>query len=317
MVSHRPSSKRGRQTDDRGAVSEPGLVFDVHQAEGPHEFHKEIGLFIVQRRTAETRDRLRAVYRLPIRRCFESLVAGFLDSRGDPLERPIPSFFLPRRALRFAVEHLLQAPRVVHHLNARRSLAAQSAFADGMARVALDVDHLAAACRDHLATADAAEWADGCRSGCAAGFKWRNCRAASRLRQGADRNRSRCYFLEELAARLPLRLSVCSVIVSSSLHLIIFVIHLRLQMIDWCWPGISAAFKPRKTLSSRRSILANLGRCLSEVKTGPLLYFGAIGGSRGECRGTRDEAEGFRCRVSAGGFGCQVSVFRFQAETIH
>src|SRR5262249_42343832 len=133
----------------------------------------------------------------------EGLVAGFLDSRGDPLERPIPRFFLPRRALRFAVEYLLQAPRVVHHLNARRPLAAQCAFANGMTVAALDVDHLAAACRDDQATADAAEWADGCRNGCAAGFERRNRWAASRLRQGADRHRAGCESLEELATRRP------------------------------------------------------------------------------------------------------------------
>src|SRR5215510_3712726 len=107
MVGHRSSSKRGRQTDDRGAVSEPGLVFDIHQAEGPHEFHEEISLLVVQRRTAEASDRLRAIYDSPVHRCLKSFIAGLFYARGDPLERPIPRFFLPRRALRFAVEYLL------------------------------------------------------------------------------------------------------------------------------------------------------------------------------------------------------------------
>src|SRR5262249_27378329 len=203
MVGHRSPAERGRQTDDRGAVSEPGLVFDIHQAEGPHEFHKEISLLVVQRRAAETGDGLRAVYYTPVYRRLESFIAGFFDSRSDPLQRPIPSFLLPRHAVRFAVEYFLQAPRVVHHLNARRSLAAQGAFTYGMARIALDVEHLAITRGDYLAAADAAEGADCCRSGCTAGFERRNRRPAPRLRQGADRHRSRCESLEELAARRP------------------------------------------------------------------------------------------------------------------
>ncbi len=66
MVGHRPSAKRGRQTGDRGAVSEPGLVFYVHQAESLHKFHEEIGLLVVQCRAAETGDGLRAVYDSPV-----------------------------------------------------------------------------------------------------------------------------------------------------------------------------------------------------------------------------------------------------------
>ena len=73
MVGHRPSAERGRQTDDRGAVSEPGLVFDVHQAEGPHQFHEEIGLLVVQCRAAEAGDRLGAVYDTPVHRCLNVL----------------------------------------------------------------------------------------------------------------------------------------------------------------------------------------------------------------------------------------------------
>src|SRR5215470_17512568 len=138
MVGHRPSSKRGRQTDDRGAVSEPGLVFDVHQAECPHQFHEEISLLVVQRRTAEAGDRLRAVDDSPLYRRLESFIAGYFDARGNPLQSPIPTFLLPSLAIRSAVEHFLQPARVIHHLNGRGALAAQRAFANGMARVALD-----------------------------------------------------------------------------------------------------------------------------------------------------------------------------------
>src|SRR5262245_49995871 len=206
MVGHRPSTERGRQTDDRGAVSEPGLVFDIHQAEGPHQFHEEISLLIVQRRAAETGDCLGAVYHPPVYRRLESFIASFFDSRSDPLERPIPSLLLPRHAVRFAVEYFLQAPRVVHYLNPRRALAAQGAFANGMGRVALDVDHLAAARGDYLAAADAAEGTDRCRSGCTAGFERWNRRSAAGLSQSPDRYCARCEPLEELATRRPRRL---------------------------------------------------------------------------------------------------------------
>ena len=95
MVGHRSPTERGRQTGDRGAVSEPGLVLDVHQAEGPHEFHEEIGLLVVQRRAAEAGDGLGAVYDSPVHRCLESFIARLFDSRGDPLECPVPAFFPP------------------------------------------------------------------------------------------------------------------------------------------------------------------------------------------------------------------------------
>jgi hypothetical protein len=35
MVGHGPPSERGPQTGDRGAMSKPGLVLDVSQAEQP------------------------------------------------------------------------------------------------------------------------------------------------------------------------------------------------------------------------------------------------------------------------------------------
>ena len=70
--------------------------------------------------------------------------------------------------------------------------------------------------------------------------------SAPRLRQGADRHRARRQSLEELAARRLWRLSACCVIVSSSLHLIIFIYHLCLRMIDWCWSDTAAAFVPNE-----------------------------------------------------------------------
>ena len=161
----------------------------------------------------------------PSTRRLESFIARFFNSRGDPLQGPIPGFLLPRRAARRAVEHLLQAPRVVHHLNGRCALAAQGAFADRMARVALDVDDVAAARGDHLAAADAAEGANRCRSGCAAGFERRNRRAAPRLRQGADRHRARRQSFEKLAAGRLWRRRACRIIAVWFHLILVFIFH--------------------------------------------------------------------------------------------
>ena len=96
-----------------------------------------------------------------------------------------------------------------------------------MARIALDVDHVAVARGDDLAATDAAKGADCYRLGGAAGFERRNRRAAPRLRQGADRYRARCQSLEELAARRLWRLSVCCGTAAVPFHLIfIFIFHL-------------------------------------------------------------------------------------------
>src|ERR1700756_5195788 len=100
MVGHRPSAERGRQTDDRRAVSEPGPVFGVHQAEWPHEFYEEISLLVVERRAAETGNGLCPIYNPPVHGRLESSIAGFFYARGDPLQSPIPAFFLPRCAVR-------------------------------------------------------------------------------------------------------------------------------------------------------------------------------------------------------------------------
>src|SRR5262245_1482285 len=97
-----------------------------------------------------------------------------------------------------------------------------------MARITLDVDHVAVARGDDLATTDAAKGADCYRLGCAAGLEWRHRRAAHRWRQGADRYRARCKSLEELAARRLWRLSVCCGIAAVPLHLI-FIFHRCLQ----------------------------------------------------------------------------------------
>src|SRR5215510_15052588 len=173
-------------------------MLDVHQAEGPHEFHQEVGLLVVQRRAAETGDGLRAVDGIAVHNRLEAGVARLFHPCSDPLQGPVPGLLLPRLAARSAIEHLLQAPRVVDHLDSRSPLTAERAFADRMGRIALDVDHVAVARGDDLAATDAAKGADGGRLGGAAGFEWRSCRATLRWQQGAERYRPRGQSLEEL-----------------------------------------------------------------------------------------------------------------------
>src|SRR5262249_11523673 len=189
-------------TDDRGAVSEPGLVLDIHQADGPHKLYEEIRLLVVERRAAEAGDRHRAVDDATVlRRLLKGLVARLFDLRGDPLQRPVPALLLPLLASRRAVENFLQAPRVVHHLDAGGTLTAKRALADGMLGIAFDIDDAAVAGRDDLAAADAAERTDSRRLGRAFGFERRHRRRAARFRHYAERGGACGHAFEELAAR--------------------------------------------------------------------------------------------------------------------
>src|SRR5207247_11432357 len=132
------------------------------------------------------------------------------------------------RAGGLGVDDCWQSRRVVGDLDACRSLGALSACAYRVCRIGLDVDHLAGARRDHLATTHAAEGTDRCRSGCAAGLERRNRRAAARLCQGADRHRACCQSLEELAARWP-RCFVSGVMLMVLL-IFVLIIHLALSL---------------------------------------------------------------------------------------
>ena len=75
VVGHRSSTERGPQTGDRGAMSKPGLVLDVDQAEQPGRFLEEVALLVGVLRAAHEADRVG-----PIDRNF--LVADLLG--GDP-----------------------------------------------------------------------------------------------------------------------------------------------------------------------------------------------------------------------------------------
>ena len=68
VVGHGAPAEGGRQTGDRGAVSETGLVLDVDEAEGAHELGQEVALLVVERRAAQAGDGLGAVDHVPVHR---------------------------------------------------------------------------------------------------------------------------------------------------------------------------------------------------------------------------------------------------------
>ena len=66
VVGHRAPAERGPQTGDRGAVSKPGLVLDVGQAEQPGRLLEEVTLLVGVLRAAQERDRVGAIDREPL-----------------------------------------------------------------------------------------------------------------------------------------------------------------------------------------------------------------------------------------------------------
>ena len=56
VVGHRSPTERGPQTGDRGAMSKPGLMFDVGQAEQPGRFLEEVTLLVGVLRAAHEAD---------------------------------------------------------------------------------------------------------------------------------------------------------------------------------------------------------------------------------------------------------------------
>src|SRR5262249_58074039 len=94
---------------------------------------QELGFCVAERRAAEARDGLGAVHDAAIDRRLEGLAPRLLHASGDAREGPVPRLLLPGLSAGRPVEHLLEPPRIVHDLDGRRALAAQGAFADGMA----------------------------------------------------------------------------------------------------------------------------------------------------------------------------------------
>ena len=145
VIRHRAASERLCQSRYSGAVSDPGLVIDVHQAVGAGEDGHGPALFAVDVGAAQMGNGLDTVDGLPFRILLdEAGVTLFLEVPRDAIDGEIPILFLPLVAVGRAVQYLFQAAVVgFRGLVDARSLRAQRAFIDGMFGVAFDIDDLA------------------------------------------------------------------------------------------------------------------------------------------------------------------------------
>ena len=92
MIRHRAASERLCQSRYSGAVSDPGLVFDVHQTQPPQHFLIQPALFVVHGGRADGGDAFRAVYELALGVAgLEALVAACLDVAGDLVQGLFPA----------------------------------------------------------------------------------------------------------------------------------------------------------------------------------------------------------------------------------
>src|SRR5262249_16808066 len=152
------------------AVSYPGLVFQVDDAEGPHQLALEVVPLVVHGGAAERGDGRRVVDELAHRLAAgvlalpvlaEGGVARRLDALGDAVHGPVKGFGFGRVGGRGgAVPDLGDAVGVDRQLEGGGPLGAEGAAADGALWVAFNVDDLVVADADDLAAADGAVRAD-------------------------------------------------------------------------------------------------------------------------------------------------------------
>src|SRR6267142_5608173 len=143
VVRHRAPSECGRQTDDRGAVSDSGLLFEVHHPQGAHELGGQIAFLTAEGGAAGERDAFATVdgVALGVLR-DEGRVARLLDALGELVEHLVPGDLLPLVAAGRAVEGLLDAPGGHGELHGRGALRAEPALVDRTVGVALDLQEL-------------------------------------------------------------------------------------------------------------------------------------------------------------------------------
>src|SRR4030095_2755779 len=119
VIRHRAPTECGRQTDDRGAVSDSGLLFYVHHPQGAHELGGQIAFLTAEGGAAGERDPFTTVDGVALRvGGDERRVARFLDALGELVEHLVPGDLLPLVAARGAIERLFDTPR--RHRAARR-----------------------------------------------------------------------------------------------------------------------------------------------------------------------------------------------------
>ncbi len=95
-IGHRTASERGPQTGDRGAVSNPGLVFQVADPQAAHGFDDQVVEFVGVGAAAVPGDAFAAIDGAALRiRGDERLVARLLDMRARFRRWPGPRRCLP------------------------------------------------------------------------------------------------------------------------------------------------------------------------------------------------------------------------------
>ena len=124
-------------------MSNPGLVFQVHDPQGAHGFDDEIIEFVGVGATAGESYRLEAIYSMaggvPLNK---GVVAGFLHFGCDFVEGIVPGDIFPIGAAGAADLWLQQAAIVQDILFERSAFGAKCAAINRMIRVAFDVNHL-------------------------------------------------------------------------------------------------------------------------------------------------------------------------------
>ena len=141
VVGHRAASERWRQAGHRRAVTEAGLVLQVHHAQAAGELDVEDAGLVAGRRRAEETGGGPAIDHLALGVFLDEVgVAVVLHQTGDAIERLVPGNALPLIAARFAHFGVLQALVAVDVVDQTGALRTQRATADRMIRVALDVE---------------------------------------------------------------------------------------------------------------------------------------------------------------------------------
>ena len=163
----RAASEGGAEPGHRGAVADPGLVFDGDDAQSAaEELFDQVVLLVVEGGAAE---RAHGDDVVELEALFggvaEAFLAGFLDASGDAVHGPVERFDFPVIGIRGTVQHMGFAVRIDRKLKDVGAFGAEAAFVDGAFGVAFDVDDFAVFGVDVGAAADGAIGADAVGDG--------------------------------------------------------------------------------------------------------------------------------------------------------
>src|SRR5439155_11413661 len=116
------------QTGDRGAVSDPGLVLHLDDAQRGVELLEQVVLLVVERGPAQVRDAEGALDVLALLvLLLPGAIAAVAHALGDHVHRPLERDRLPFLGARPAVPASVQAVAARDQLISRRSLRTQPA----------------------------------------------------------------------------------------------------------------------------------------------------------------------------------------------